>query len=379
MLILNSVKSTQKNNRSQKTKRQEKTERCLTLAYAYAPAPLGLSEKNGPDITIVIAKAMHELNNSRASGQMELGEGSDVIKKAGQRVDIFKRVYFAKLNPRIPEHDLSDVEGTFGLIGGGKDDPRSISFERLLADLLIRELEVHTFSEGHTVVAIQGPLIPKLRGRLLYRSISERLSLFAVTWDPQIVNRMESARHLITSLRPDPNSRVNLSNVYPSRQVDRATRHWVATMGNGDAAPSAVHFEGILDPAIANWESTCKSQIGMMMDFDARISNAAGSNVPDLFSAAHEAALRHCDAQVDFQKYLLLLRSLGKRKPFPSDFIDMAPRGGLTIETANLITNRIEEHYLHLHAALDGTERTTDNVHWNDETSLYKAYFHSSH
>jgi len=148
---------------------------------------------------------------------------------------------------------LGDVSGTLGLLWPASDklaDQKAAAFERLLADAIQWLLANETFdSSHHNVVLLQGPLIPKLRGRLLYRGISTEVPIYTTTYQTEWFKRIEAAQITFEFLPRATNKEPVVGSLYPPRGIDCSTRSWVCASAMNDP----FHFE-----IIANSWDCCK-------------------------------------------------------------------------------------------------------------------------
>lgn len=74
-------------------------------------------------------------------------------------------------------------------------------------------------------------MLPKLRGRLMYRGISEQVSVYALTYQPEWFPRLEAAEQRYRVLHDA--QRVGLGPIHPPKAQDRGTRSWVYRSAEG--------------------------------------------------------------------------------------------------------------------------------------------------
>jgi hypothetical protein len=206
---------------------------CTGVAYEWvleAPRP------QGPDFTLIIACCR-------------------VPSDSPEPLQISQAVFHAKFPPAGQPFHLTDVSGTLGLLWHATDESaqeKANAFERMLADALVWSIGQLAFSpvEEH-IVLVQGPLIPKLRGRHLYRGYDPRVPIFSVTFNVDWFRRIEAAQ--ATFLKLPGGHAPSISNVYPPTAIDRATRSWICRLpGDADFA-EPLHFEVIAN--MCNWSS----------------------------------------------------------------------------------------------------------------------------
>lgn len=156
--------------------------------------------------------------------------------------------YHAKLPPHEVSIEQSDVSGTLGLLWPASDKyskDKAAAFERLVSDSIIWGLSKMDFQkEFINIILIQGPLLPKLRGRLLYRALSDNMVMYTVTYQPEWFNRLEAAQTTFSRLQKtihDSHISPKISPTYPPKGVDSSTRSWLAI--SSERKP--YHFEVI--------------------------------------------------------------------------------------------------------------------------------------
>jgi hypothetical protein len=150
-------------------------------------------------------------------------------------------IYHAKLPENETRHELSDVSGCLGLLHPVSDEyaeRKAVAFERLVSDAILWRLAKEPFHQSEkTTILLQGPMLPKLRGRLMYRSIPEHITLCALTDQPDWFRRIEAAEQSYKALRESNIS--GFGAAYPPRALDRGTRSWVHRSPGG----FPLHFE----------------------------------------------------------------------------------------------------------------------------------------
>lgn len=180
---------------------------CLALAYHWHLPP---PDFKAFDVILVVARYETSIPNS----------GS--INERSQAPATVRR-YHAKLPPKPQIGRLSDVSGTLGLlfpIADERGERIASAFERLVADVLLWEMAEHEFGNERNILLLQGPLLHKLRGRLLYRGVSEKTALYSLTYNPRRFRAIEAAEQMEANL----GEQGGLSPVYPPKGIDRATR-----------------------------------------------------------------------------------------------------------------------------------------------------------
>jgi len=185
-----------------------------------------------------------------------LGAGPEFEPPNEKDGEIMYRVFHGNLPSTEHTVALSDVSGTLGLlwpISNHDAKVKASAFERQVSDTLLWTLTECGFSpDKRTTVVLQGPLLPKLRGRLSYRCISESISIFALTYQPEWFGRIEAAAASFEYLqRRIDKSRDSgdplVGPTYPPVAQNHVTRSWVCSV-----ADRPVHFELITNA----WESS---------------------------------------------------------------------------------------------------------------------------
>lgn len=263
--------------------------------------------------------------------------------------------YHSKLPPAPAPADGSDVSGTLGLIDPVPDEypnrPRASSAERLLADTVIWELAQLRFGQTspHTVL-LQGPLIPKLRGRLLYRGVAENSSIWSVTWAPEWTRRIADFCGAEKYLQPDS----GISNVLPPEVLDRSTRAWFK---NG------MHWELLTDP----WDC-------LKADVLNSHRKEIADTLPPLLSNAHQAAADRTKIERMFTELYPQCKKVDKSEPVRAvmAIVDrgMEPTARPTTQQARVRrSNRLRPVPVarELFAA-------TEPLNWNNPAAVYKAF-----
>ena len=171
----------------------------------------------------------------------------DLVVNIGQFDSTIDKVnvttYRARLPGRKNSRTQSDVSGNLGLVFPVSDDSagkRAGVSERLIADALIWELSKIAFPDIETAILIQGPMLPKLRGRLLYRGVPKHIKIWGVTWQPEWFWRLEASQQLLENIEILQSKGIPLiSPMYPPQGIDRASRSWVCKR----AEKAVYHFE----------------------------------------------------------------------------------------------------------------------------------------
>ena len=121
-------------------------------------------------------------------------------------------VDFPPLQIKLPENTLSATDKgaseTMGLIPKTSffyDEAKSAIFERNLADRLVACI-YKLLAEGETCIILQGPIFPKLIGRLGYRYFKESQTIGVITFHPLWFPVAS------TELIPDPKRKFELGN-----------------------------------------------------------------------------------------------------------------------------------------------------------------------
>lgn len=223
----------------------------LAIAYRWALAPAGFSAF---DVALVVACAR--------------GSGDAVL---------LPRVYHMRLPPRRTAYSLSDVSGTLGILWPTSDraaEGRAAAFEKLVADAVMWLLDEYGSSD-EMVVLVQGPMLPKLRGRLLYRAIAQTTRVYAVTYQPEWLKRIEAVDIAMDEPSGGGNARPKLTDVHPPMPVDAGTRGYMWYC----AGRESVHFELVSntwDPCVeGEWLSKRNAEIRELMNQAEPVGDAS--------------------------------------------------------------------------------------------------------
>lgn len=270
--------------------------------------------------------------------------------------------YRATLPGRRNHHAQSDVAGNLGLIVPVSDDSaekRAAASERLIADAIIWELSKIKFGNEKTSLLIQGPMLPKLRGRLLYRGIPPHIAIWAVTWQPEWFWRLEASQQMLRNIDYLPGDGQGIvSAMYPPEGIDRASRSWVCKR----AEKAVYHFEVLIN----TWDAVGATR------FEKRGETEIPSFVGDLPSSSNgapylPAAMRSASEAVNEQSelergFLWLLPLLRETNYDPCICVSKEPK--------------LEKVIAFLDPQYSGADlfAGTSQVDWRDETALYEAF-----
>jgi hypothetical protein len=215
-------------------------------------------------------------------------------------------VYHSLLPEKRYPSRQSDISGNLGIIFPISDDSvgrRASSSERLVADAITWELAKLKFGESDTLLLLQGPMLPKLRGRLLYRGVPKSVAIWTLTWQPEWFWRMEASQQLLRNTE----STIGISPMYPPKGIDRSSRCWV---GRRDEK-SVYHFEVLTDVwnciVEEDWVEKCTADIQAMV-------SSANADTEDMISLPHglqqarAAAKERWELEREFAWFLPRLR-----------------------------------------------------------------------
>jgi len=216
------------------------------------------------------------------------------------------RTYHARLPRKRSSNQQSDVSGNLGIIFPVSDDDagkRASASERLVADAIIWELAQLDFGDTKTILLLQGPMLPKLRGRLLYRGVPKDVAIWTLTWQPEWFWRLEASEQLLRSIE-EPAS---VSAMYPPEGIDRASRCWVCRR----AEKAVYHFEVLTNTwdcvEALGWEKEYADEIASLIkpvkgDVNERLP------LPSVLERARAAAKTRCALEEGFVWFLPQLR-----------------------------------------------------------------------
>ncbi len=153
--------------------------------------------------------------------------------------------YHASLPPKYAHIEQSDVSGTLGLLWPVADKVNNVkaaALERLISDSIQWILSDQDLSVKNTIILLQGPLLPKLRGRFLYSGISKNVSIQSITYQTEWLKRLENIEKISEFLKSKQKDEIVVSSVFPSLNVDQSTRSWIAILAK---TQQMYHFETI--------------------------------------------------------------------------------------------------------------------------------------
>lgn len=217
------------------------------------------------------------------------------------------RTYHACLPEKRAARQQSDVSGNLGIIFPVSDDgagKRASASERLTADAIIWELAQIDFSHGKTLLLLQGPMLPKLRGRLLYRGAPQDITIWTVTWQPEWFWRLEASEQLLRNIE----GTAVISPMYPPKGIDRASRCWVCRR----AEKSVYHFEVLTNTwdcvKAQDWEEKYSEEIALLIASVEPSTDERRLSLPLALERARTVAKARCDIEREFVWFLPQLR-----------------------------------------------------------------------
>jgi hypothetical protein len=241
---------------------------CISLAYRWEMAPPG---EQSFDVILALASTIADVTRVAPP-------------KAGHpwqsAVDTAVRASFAFKHPPGPaeEHDV-DVSGLLGLLGamqGEQGRHRANAFERLVADSMLRmmvEALGAVTPDRRPVVLLQGPMLPKLRGRLYYRGLDPELPILCLTYQPEWLCRLPETA-AVPGSRGQPIAGLRWEGPLPPLPIDRGSRSFVGRGPNG-----SYHVEipaNNWDPATGEeWWATRRSMCELICDESIQMPNSA--------------------------------------------------------------------------------------------------------
>ncbi len=236
----------------------------------------------------------------------------DIVLNVGcfdsRKQESWARTYHARLPEKRSAGHQSDVSGNLGMFFPVSDDGagnRAAASERLAADAIVWELAQLDFSGVETLLLLQGPLLPKLRGRLLYRGVPKEVAIWILTWQPEWFWRLEASEQLLRNI--EGKGTTFISPMYPPEGIDRASRCWVCRREE----KSVYHFEVLTNTwdcvEAKGWEGKYADQIA------ALIASVEGDTeehlpLPRALELARNAAKQRCDLEKEFVWFLPQLR-----------------------------------------------------------------------
>jgi len=273
--------------------------------------------------------------------------------------------YHARLPSKKSPGRQSDVSGNLGLVFPVSDDgagKRAAASERLIADAIVWELAKVTYNDSETAILIQGPMLPKLRGRLLYRGIPKHISVWAITWQPEWFWRMEASEQLLLNI-----SGTDISPMYPPEGVDRASRSWVFKK----AEKAVFHFELLTNTwdciSTREWSTKCEQDIRALVR--TAESNEESISLPGPIKTAHDVARDRSDLEKHFLWFLPQLRDANYK------FDSQTSSDDRVLQTIKCIDPECANNILaECGANSPGLFAGTQLLDWSNETEVYAAF-----
>lgn len=329
---------------SERMDSQELPARRIAIAYEWVLAPIDFSDY---DIALSIGR----------SDSANLSEPVAVT------------TYRAHLPGRRKANAQSDVSGNSGLVFAVADDgaeTRAGASERLIADAIIWELSKLSFSDTKTEIFIQGPMLPKVRGRLLYRGLPPHIQVWGITWQPEWFWRLEASNQLLRNIEIQVGDTEMVSPIvspmYPPEGIDRASRSWVCKSGR----KSAYHFEMLTN----TWDFLIADEWKHAGD---RIKDFAGIPAPDGSGRYLPSVMRSVGESVRNQNevergYLWFLPQLREVKHDP---MQLASKSSDLKELLKFIDPALFRDPAHQPA---GLFQNTEPIDWANEAAVRAAF-----
>jgi hypothetical protein len=163
--------------------------RCVAISYAWRLAP-------------TIVRDFHALLSVvRLDGVLKRGDHRELWREWTEEVPREISNYRISFEPeKQSKEDDGDISGVLGLLGTGRSTEQRVAceaFERAVSDALVWELssiDLKRRKEGFPLLLVEGPILPKLRGRLYYQFIASDLPLLFVTYKREWVRQLLNGR-----------------------------------------------------------------------------------------------------------------------------------------------------------------------------------------
>lgn len=198
--------------------------RCVAIGFKWSYTPTTIKEC---DVLLTV---------SRVNGVLS-DDDPDTLWKIWQQ-EHFSQSYRIKLP--VPaetgiDADISGIVDLKQLLGSRDASDRTSCLDRTIADLILAELDQIPLTFDRTkpqewpIILMNGPLFPKLRGRLYYRHLNPDLPILVVTYQPPWLALLVRNLHLPSTEQPDT---LGWHGPYPSEAHDSSSRFFLGTRGS---------------------------------------------------------------------------------------------------------------------------------------------------
>jgi hypothetical protein len=220
--------------------------------------------------------------------------------------------FVVDVHPKATTVTGDDVSGVLGLLspwGSADDREAHDQFERALAEVqmwaLYACLERAKKANGRSVILIEGPLLPKLRGRILYRMLDfERVSLYVVTSEPRWVRHLLKGSSLQggaesgdgTTPRAGPAVVYEWTEPIPALALDASTREFVGRRLGNDELHVTVPANTLPARNASDFWSRCKHDLEQLFKSRQTLSIHGDVMLPSILCKAVKGAKDSRDA-----------------------------------------------------------------------------------
>lgn len=197
--------------------------RCVAIAYEWKFAPTTVRDFS---ILLTLAKADGILNGDSTR---QLATWSEEYTNSYS--------YRVQLPPATGLRQNADVAGLFGLLGPDRmpaSEERAAAFERAVSDAIMWELAATSIDKDlagrFPLILLQGPLLPKFRGRMFYRYVDPHLPVLVVTFQPEwLVHLVKDVRAKSVSEAEHALTLLAWEGPFPPLSIDSGSRAFLGT------------------------------------------------------------------------------------------------------------------------------------------------------
>ena len=218
----------------------------------------------------------------------------------GESGQSLTRTFHLELPDKGARAGVQDISGILGLLWGGTDEDaqhKAQAFERALSDILLWHLDrmPHVDDPSQRIILVQGPMIPKLRGRLQYRMPDTRVLVCTLTYQRDWLRRLEmSSVDTDRVLAAVPReAEMVIGEIFPPKGVDTGSRTWLAMK---DGQP--YHVEAITCTQVgrqSEWVESIERRIKTILQDDELEAVTTGQDGTVLLPKALSKATKLCN------------------------------------------------------------------------------------
>jgi hypothetical protein len=290
--------------------------RCVAIAYTWKFAATLIEEFHAL------------LTVSRVSGVLQSNSPEAIWNQwfASERQSTIS--YRIQFPPASGNKDDFGVSGNAGLLGPERTRSSSeaeAAFERAVSDALMWELvndDLQCENGVYPIVLVQGPMIPKLRGRLYYRMLDCALPLFFVTFQPEWLKQVPRSLRPVAEKDPSgAHAEVSWLGPVPALSIDEPGRYFLG-FSDGDLRYKVELPANTLEPKFADdhWakiKETCAAlfsgQWQPNSDAQGLSSEPRLASLPTPLASAALRSLQRLNWDYDAELAFVVWQALGRK------------------------------------------------------------------